>query len=264
QARVSSGSSSKAMKLLGLSKLPPDASRAEHLALIEQHRSVRKERAKSTSPAAGSIEEGGNIAMVMGGGGGGGGGRRRKGGGREGGANSKPEHRGGGGQEQCPDEDSGGGAGGGGDMEDGEQGVSLGHHQHLNSEWLDMREASLKLTPADLDDQFLKRITDLMNQFPEPPTRDPTTAITDLNSPSSIIGGWGKGDSSRRGLHMPKTSSQRRATGSVGSILSLSQEIVKPRQNPIFQQQFDNRRGARGLDSPMRIRYSKPEDEFSL
>lgn len=167
------------------------------------------------------------------------------------------EHPEGGGHEQYPDED-----GAGGHVMYGEQGMSPSHHQHNNPEWLDMREASLKLTATDLNDQFLKMITDLMNQFPEPPTRDPAMAITDLNSPASIISGWSKGDIGRLGLHMPKTSSQRRAASAAGGVmLGVSQDIIQPRQNPIFQRPNG---GLRELESPVRICYSKPEDMFSL
>ncbi|CAM9595180.1 unnamed protein product, partial [Hapterophycus canaliculatus] len=63
QARYSVGSSAKAMKLLGLTKLPPDASRAEHLSLIQQHRSARLERAKSASPM--SLHRGGSSSRLV-------------------------------------------------------------------------------------------------------------------------------------------------------------------------------------------------------
>lgn len=137
-----------------------------------------------------------------------------------------------------------------------------------------MRQSSLRLTSTDVDDQFLKAITDLMRQFPEPPTRDPPSAMAEVSSPGSIIGGWGKGDMGRLSLHMPKTGSQRRAASGVGSaMLGASQDvIIQPRQNPIYQQQMmeSKQREAGGSGSvrelglPVRISYSKPEDEFSL
>lgn len=202
-----------------------------------------------------------------------------------------PEQPGEGGHEQYPDDGGGGGGIGIGmgidlgigiggisnNKEDGEQRMMMSlrhhhHHQHHNSsnnngEWLDMRQSSLRLTSTDVDDQFLKTITDLMKQFPEPPTRDNPIAIAEVSSPGSIIGG-------RLGLHMPKTSSQRRAASGMGSAMMLGAShdaIIQPRQNPMFQQQLERKQreaggsgNARELGVPVRISYSKPEDEFSL
>ncbi|CAM9503230.1 unnamed protein product, partial [Ectocarpus sp. 8 AP-2014] len=252
QARGSSGSSSKAMRLLGLSKLPPDASRAEHLTLIRQHRSVRKERVKSSSPA--SLKRGGSYSRVMssGGGGGGGGGASfsSRNPGEADGASVPPSAEGGKltiQQPQYPD------------REEGEE-VTTPHHHHQPSEWLDMRESSLKLTPTDVDEQFLGSIESLMNQFPAPPTRDhATAAVTDLTSPSTAALGRFKGDG-RRGLQMPRPSNQRRGVSGAGG----AEHMFHSGQNPMYQHHMESRRGGvvREIDSPMRIRYAK--DEFSL
>lgn len=250
------------MKLLGLSKLPPDASRSDHLTLARQQRSARKERAKSSSPA--SLKRGSASRLGSHGGAEGVSGRSiassadgRYGGSSTmtgGGGTPMPRHpRGGGHDEHYPDEDGGGGS----DSEDEEEGVMPHqHHRHPNSEWLDMREySSLKITPTDLDEQFLQTITDLMNQFPEPPNSD---AVTDLQSPATAAFG-------RRGLHISKPGSQRRVGGGGGG-MEATRDVILSRQNPMVQQQPDSRRGGgvRELESPMRIRYAKPEDQFSL
>ena len=223
------------MKLLGLSKLPPDASRSDHLSLIRQHRSVRKERAKSSSPM--TLKRGGSASRL-------------------GSYRSVPTSADGGGGGVTPtphyaDEETGRGS----DWEDDEEDGMMPHqhHHHPNSEWLDMRESSLKLTPTDLDERFLQMITDLMNQFPEPPNSDP---ITDLSSPATAAFG-------RRGIHMSKSGSHRRAAGGSG-------DVVLTKQNPMYlhQQQMaaesKRGRGVREMESPMRIRYHKVEDQFSL
>lgn len=164
-----------------------------------------------------------------------------------------PQHPGGGGgHHQYPDEDYERGVS---DSEDDEESMMPHpHHRHQTSGWLDMTESSLKLTPADLDDQFLQTVMDLMNQFPEPPTSD---AITDLSSPAAAAFG-------RRGLHMMKPNSHRRGAGGGGSeaIEEVSLSRHQRHQNPMY----DNRRGGgvRELESPVRIRYSKPGDQFSF
>ncbi|CAN0446867.1 unnamed protein product [Ectocarpus fasciculatus] len=134
------------------------------------------------------------------------------------------------------------------------------HHHQAPSEWLDMRESSLKLTPTDLDERFLRTIESLMNQFPAPPTRDhAAAAVTDLTSPSTAALGRFKGDG-RRGLQMPRPSSQRRGGSGAGG----AEDLFHSGQNPMYQHQMEGRRGGavREVDSPMRIRY--PKDEFSL
>lgn len=155
--------------------------------------------------------------------------------------------------EQYPDE--GAGRGSDSDEDEDEEGMMPHQHQrHQYSEWLDMRESSLRLTGTDLDEKFLQAITDLMNQFPEPPNSD---SITELNSPATAAFG-------RRGLHMSRPSSLRRAGGGGGT--EASGEVVPQRQNPMYQQQADSRRGGgvREVESPMRIRYNKSADQFSL
>lgn len=261
------------MKLLGLSKLPPDASRSEHLMLMQQHRSLRKERVMSSSPSSlkrgvsashlgshgvstrstGSpidVGNGGSSTVT----------------GRRGGGAPNSRQGGGGVYEQCA------GDGGGGGTEDDEEEMTADHdhhHRHQTSEWLDMRESSLRLTPTDLDDQFLKAVTDLMDQFPEPPSPGTGAAITDLSSPATSAIGRNKGDSGGiRGI-LPKPSSHRRPAGGMagGNNAGTIEEVIPSRQNPIFQQQIESRRvggAVRELESPMRICYSKPEDMFSL
>lgn len=228
------------MKLLGLSKLPPDASRAEHLALIRQHRSVRKERVKSSSPA--SLKRGGSYTRVTSSGVGGG--SFREADGTCEGGKLTIQHQ----QQQYPDQD------------EGEEVMMPHHHHHQPSEWLDMRESSLRLTPTDVDERFLTSIESLMNQFPAPPTRDhAATAVTDLTSPSTAALGRFRGDG-RRGLQMPRPSSQRRGASGAGG----AEDMYHSGQNPMYQHQMEGRRGGavREIDSPMRIRYAK--DEFSL
>ncbi|CAB1097115.1 unnamed protein product [Ectocarpus sp. CCAP 1310/34] len=245
------------MRLLGLSKLPPDASRSEHLALIRQHRSVRKERVKSSSPA--SLKRGGSYSRVMSSGGGGGGGGEASFGSRNPGeadsASVPPSAEGEKltiqqqQQQQCPD------------REEGEEVTTPHHHHdHQPSEWLDMRESSLKLTPTDMDERFLGSIESLMNQFPAPPTRDhAAAAVVDVTSPSTAALGRFKGDG-RRGLPMSRPSTQWRGVSGADGAEDMSHSW----QNPIYQQQMESRRGGavREIDSPMRIRY--PKDEFSL
>lgn len=244
------------MRLLGLSKLPPDASRAEHLALIRQHRSVRKERVKSSSPA--SLKRGGSYSRVISSDGGGGGASfSSRNPGEADGASVPPSAKGGKltiqqqQQQQYPD------------REEGEEVTTPHHHHHHHrqpSEWLDMRESSLKLTPTDVDERFLRSIESLMNQFPAPPIRDhAAAAVMDLTSPSTAALGRFKGDG-RRGLQMPRPSSQRRGVSGAGG----AEDMFHSGQNPMYQHQMESRRGGavREIDSPMRIRYAK--DEFSL
>lgn len=255
------------MKLLGLSKLPPDASRSEHLILMQQHRSLRKERAMTGSPSG--LRRGSSASRL------GSPGLASRSIGSSmldvgnGGPSIAAGRRGAGMQEQCAGE-------GGGGMEDDEEGGMMPHdhhgqhHRHQTSEWLDMRESSLKLTPTDLDEQFLKAVTDLMNQFPEPPNPDTAAnSITDLSSPATLVSiGRNRGDpNGRRGKMMPRASSQRRGfPGGSSNMLGASGEVVHSRQNPIFQQQIEASRRSvvREIDSPVRISYSKPEDVFSL
>lgn len=256
------------MKLLGLSKLPPDASRSEHLMLMQQHRSLRKERAMSGSPSG--LRRGGSASRL------GSPGLTSRSIGSSmldagnGGPSMVTARRGAGMHEQqCAGE-------GGGGMEDDEEGGMLPHHhngqhhRHQTSEWLDMRESSLKLTPTDLDEPFLKAVSDLMDQFPEPPNPDTAArAITDLSSPATLVSiGRNRGDNnSKRGIMMPRASSQRRGfPGGSSNVMGASGEVVHSRQNPIFQQQIEagRRSVVREIDSPVRITYYKPEDVFSL
>ncbi|CAM9497520.1 unnamed protein product [Scytosiphon promiscuus] len=139
-----------------------------------------------------------------------------------------------------------------------------------------MRESSLKLTPTDADEQFIRRIEELMNQFPEPPSRGCVPG-SNLSSPTTPIVGrnrWDNGGSSsnRRGFHMPKSSSHWRVGGGGGgggdgSDMGSSGELVHQRQNPMYVQQQDESRrehGGHESTSPVRICYAKPEDVFSL
>lgn len=262
-----SGSSSKAMKLLGLSKLPPDASRSEHLMLMQQHRSLRKERAMSGSPSG--LRRGGSLSRL------GSPGLTNRSIGSSmldvgnGGPSMVSGRIGAGMHEQSAGEGFGG-------MEDDEEGGMMHHHhhgqhhRHQTSEWLDMRESSLKLTPTDLDEQFLKAVTDLMNQFPEPPNPDTAAnAITDLSSPATLVSiGRNRGDPNGKRGKMPRASSQRRGfPGGSSNMMGASGEVVHSKQNPMFQQAIEPGRRSgpvREIDLPVRISYSKPEDMFSL
>ena len=133
-------SSPKAMKRLGLTKLPPDASPAEHQALIRQHRSVRLECAKSCSPDGLQLEnsqssmrsELSSSAIMYA---------------RESRSDSQAQ--------AIPEK----GCGGEQDFEENDP--------------LNLRESPLRLTAANVDDDFINTITHLMSQFPEPPTRSP-------------------------------------------------------------------------------------------
>eukprot|EP00752_Nemacystus_decipiens_P011134 g9894.t1 len=217
------------MKLLGLSKLPPDASRSEHLSLLRQHRSVRKERAKSNSPMP--LARGDSASR-----------RGSFGGARGASSRSIASLTDDGGETPMPqytDEDTGRGSDWEEDDDDDEDEEGLMPHQHQrnpNSEWLDMRESSLKLAPADVDERFLQMITDLMSQFPEAPNPE---SITDLSSPATAAFG-------RRGIHISRPSSHRRS-GAAGDETG---DVVLARQNPMYlhQQQklaaaADGRRG---------------------
>lgn len=264
------------MKLLGLSKLPPDATRADHYTLLRQQRSARKEIAKSASPP--TLQRGGSssklLAITQG-----------KSAGtvspREGTGSLPvtPESRrallrrdrepGGAGDEGgiCG---GGGGEGGGVDLEE-----IIPH-----TEWLDMKESTLKLAPADIDDQFLRAITDLMAQFPDPPTRDPAM---DLSSPATLtIGRNRRGE--RRGLH--GWHSQRRGFGgSDRTPPPQPQPQLQPQPSPRQQQKQKQKRHEEHLDQihqqplveqqgahrdvtednvPVRITYSHPDDVFLL
>lgn len=258
------------MKLLGLSRLPPDASPADHQTLIRQHRSARKEIAKSASPPV--LQRGGSSLRLI--------------------TNSQGKI-----VDAGLSEDGPGSlpvtpesrraalrryreAGSGGD---GTGGVGEGGSDDLeeimpHTEWLDMKESSLKLSPADIDDQFLRAITELMAQFPEPPTRDPAM---DLSSPATVtVGRSKKGD--RRGLHVPRLSSQRRGFGSSERALrppptppTPTQQQQKQQQrrphdehpdqlHQASQHQQGDHRGMAEDEFPVRITYSNPDDVFLL
>ena len=267
------GTSSKAMKLLGLSKLPPDASPADHQTLIRQHRSVRKEIAKSASPPG--LQRGGSSTKLV---------PNNQGKSANvvqpedepGSLPVTPESRR---ASMHRDREAGSGDGDGGG---GTDGGGRGDRDDLeeimpHTEWLDMKEFSLKLAPADIDDQFLRVITELMAQFPEPPTRD---LAMDLSSPPTVtIGRSKRGD--RRGFHAPRLHSQRRGLGVSDRALRPPPTPPTPtqqqqqqrqrhgehpdqlRQQPLDQHQGDHR-GMSDDDFPVRITYSHPDDVFLL
>ena len=230
-------SSSKAMKLLGLSKLPPDASPAEHQALIRQHRSVRLERAKSCSPDGLQLE---NSLSSM----------------RSESFSSATIHareKIGDPQVQAiPEKDSGG-------EQDTEE------YDPLN-----VRESPLRLTAADVDDDFINMITDIMSQFPEPPTRSPAT-----DSSSSMSSNFGRMKwVDRRGISDVRPRSWRAGRGA-GEEEKLLPPPIERQHAPFYhfegspQEAYNatragGRAGAYEIDAPrVRIKYNTDED-FAL
>lgn len=184
---MASTTSPKAMKLLGLSKLPPGASPVEHAALIRQHRSVRLECAKSM-PGSGHERVNSPSGMRSG--------------------SSSPIRYALGDLEEVQDLPFQGRSGSGEDHS-GHGTISVGGGEQAPEEndiLMDVREASLKLNAADLDDDYIRAIADLMVQFPEPPARSP---VNDFGSPFSSTSGRGK-IADERGLYGGKSMSNRR------------------------------------------------------
>lgn len=236
------GTSSKALRILGLSKLPPDASRAQHLDLIRQHRSVRKECVKSSTPLALHRRKSSNPKQLVSG--------------QSAGETMPPTPSAR--QLEWSSELTCHGTGRGGSVGGDFSGVgagSRGDKYNSNSsegrgqddEDLDdgkrgmVRASSLRLSPSDLDEQFLRTIDALMAQFPEPPTRDP---VTELNSPATPLtasaarNGMWRGD--RRGVSSSKALQHWLGGGGgrgVGGGERNQHGKQERQQNPMFQQQ---------------------------
>lgn len=124
-----------------------------------------------------------------------------------------------------------------------------------------VREVSLKLNAADLDDDFVREISDLMLQFPEPPARSP---VNDFSSPFSSTSGRAKKED-KRGLYGGKVMSNRRAG-------EQEQQKIERLHSPVqqfnhFQQHAVNygytveRPGTYETEVPnVRIKYTTDED----